>query len=80
MISKELPYTEQLARRIALCGQELVNRSQEIAGSIGRITDFEITINFPSNRELDTITVTKTFIPDELYQELWKGVSENDQT
>lgn len=57
--SEKRPYNERLIEQVKALGQEVIDRAEDLVGSGGLITDFDIWLRFPID-DFPTIEVTRS--------------------
>ena len=57
--SEKRPYTERLIEQVKALGQDVIDRAEDLVGSEGLITDFDIRLRFPID-DFPTIEVTRS--------------------
>lgn len=59
MPSEKRPYNERLIEQVKALGQDVIDRAEDLVGSEGLITDFDIRLRFPID-DFPTIEVTRS--------------------
>ena len=59
MTSEKRPYNERLIEQVKALGQDVIDRAEDLVGSEGLITDFDIRLRFPID-DFPTIEVTRS--------------------
>lgn len=57
--SEKRPYNERLIEQVKALGQDVIDRAEDLVGSEGLITDFDIRLRFPID-DFPTIEVTRS--------------------
>ena len=59
MPSEKRPYNERLIEQVKALGQDVIDQAEDLVGSGGLITDFDIRLRFPIG-DFPTIEVTRS--------------------
>ena len=77
MPSEKRPYNERLIEQVKALGQEVIDRAEDLVGSEGLITDFDIWLRFPKDG-FPTIEVTRAHMSRRYFDILNKKEGNND--